>query len=328
MQTKASVPYGCRFVWMPAVVLCLMGVTLGWGTPAVADIYAGDEAGGDMTVLSGGVITINTAATPPTMTWSGGGPKNGDEDGGVAVFRFRNVSVASGVTVTVTGNRPLSIAASRDMYWGAAAIDVSAGKCGGGGGGTGAAGGAVGGTGAGAGGSAGGRGTGGAGGLIGGDPSGSYTDACTGGTGWCGNGGTGVAGGNGTAGGSGSQGGQGADGAVGVSSGTFGFGQSASTGSVGGPGIKGLGSAGGAGSTSPGAGGTGAGGGGAGGTVACAWQEGSYNATTNNGSGVQGTDGAVGGSATAAGSVGLTGGVGGTGGAASNANVPANDLNL
>ena len=139
----------------------------GEGAGADGSIYESDGSLGDLTVSSG-AITVDTGVTggaPGTMTVGGNTYtartdlryETGQE---VAVFPFENVSV-SGATINVTGERPLSIAARGDMDWGIA-VNVPAGRLGGGDGGTGGGGGT-----GGSGGTGGAGGTGGSGGAGG-----------------------------------------------------------------------------------------------------------------------------------------------------------------
>ncbi|MBP9003639.1 MAG: hypothetical protein KBH78_08475 [Candidatus Hydrogenedentes bacterium] len=144
------------------------------GPVSNGDIYLSDGSLGDLTVSSGSV-TINTGTTPPFLQAGSNPAVYGQilstSAGNVAKFNFRNVSVSNGVTVSVTGNRPLVLAASGDMTWNTT-LDVSGAVAGRAGGGAGGAGGSAGSGGAGgAGGSSNGAGgalaPGGAGGNIG-----------------------------------------------------------------------------------------------------------------------------------------------------------------
>jgi PKD repeat protein len=143
----------------------------GEGAGEAGSIYESDGHLGDLTVTSG-TITIDTGelgGDQGTMTAGGTQylartdirPETGEE---VAVFEFEDIKV-TGATFSITGARPLSIAASGDMDWGAS-MTVPPGSLGGGAGGTGGEGGA-GGTG-GTGGEGGTGGAGGSGGVGGG----------------------------------------------------------------------------------------------------------------------------------------------------------------
>ncbi|HOH32028.1 MAG TPA: hypothetical protein PLC40_20280, partial [Candidatus Hydrogenedentes bacterium] len=96
--------------------------------------YASGGALGDLTAYSG-VIAIDTGelrGAPGTLTFDGYTYKartdvRPDTFLEVAVFEFDHVFVSKEVTVSVTGNRPLSIAARGDMDW-AADIAVPPGK--------------------------------------------------------------------------------------------------------------------------------------------------------------------------------------------------------
>jgi hypothetical protein len=135
---------------------------------AVGDIYLSDGHLGDLIVASGN-IAVNTGANPPTLSVNGGPLKSGrivlyGGGGGVAMFDFADMDVAPGVTVQVTGSRPLSLAASGDAVFGGT-VDVSGTEDGRAGGGVGSTGGTGGG--GGGGGPAGGGGSGGLGGAGG-----------------------------------------------------------------------------------------------------------------------------------------------------------------
>ncbi|HOQ89828.1 MAG TPA: hypothetical protein PLX03_06785, partial [Candidatus Hydrogenedentes bacterium] len=91
----------------------ILAATLGVGQAEAQSIYESNGELGDWT-LSFGTLTINTDAL--TMS-SGATTKTGVDIDGVAVFRFANLNVGAGVTVNVTGSRPLSITTSGDLYW-------------------------------------------------------------------------------------------------------------------------------------------------------------------------------------------------------------------
>ena len=170
----------------------------------IYDALAGLGPQGNLIVPSGS-IAINTNAN---TLQTGSQTYFGETDAGVSVFRFHDVDVAAGVTVTVTGNRPLSITSAGDMRW-FAPVTVAPGTLGGGAGGAGRLGGKTGG----GGGSPGNiPGSGGTGGNAGAQPG----EGQAGGWGGQGNPGTsGNAGNNGVAGESGLSG---LDGALGYGS--------------------------------------------------------------------------------------------------------------
>ncbi|HOJ69972.1 MAG TPA: collagen-like protein, partial [Candidatus Hydrogenedentes bacterium] len=212
----------------------------GEGAGADGSIYESDGHLGDLNV-SGGTIVINTGAyggAPGTMTVGGNTYEartdvryeTGQE---VAVFEFENVSV-SGATVTVTGQRPLSIAARADMDW-SASITVPPGTLGGGTGGNGGTGGT--------GGQGGTGGTGGVGGQGGTGGRGGGADLIRGTVGNGENGTPGLAGSPGTPGQPGNSGAAGGDGELGQK----GFGNNGQRGQGGAGGSGGAGGTGGAG---------------------------------------------------------------------------------
>ena len=122
---------------------------------------------GPLSVASG-TINIDTSGASPSMTGAatatGQVKQHPSGFGDVAVFRFDSVDIAAGVTVTVTGDKPLSIVTAGDFNF-AGTLNVTPGTTGGGAGGTGGVGGAGGaGGGGGNGGNGGNGGAGGAGG--------------------------------------------------------------------------------------------------------------------------------------------------------------------
>lgn len=178
----------------------LLGMLLALPSLALAQtaLYRGTTAV-DLNAPDGSTITFNTTS----LTFSGSGtvtPSTAtalDVDG-VAVFGFRNVTIGNGVTINVTGTRPLSIAAEYDMLInGFNVINVSGEESGRAGGGTGGAGGPGGGGGGGGSGAT--SGGGGGGGNSGGGGGGVFADGAQGGKGNTGNDGNG--GGNGNPGG-------------------------------------------------------------------------------------------------------------------------------
>lgn len=156
------------------VMLALLLVLSGVVSAQPQEYYRGNSGNGDLWATSGATLSFNTTAG--TMVGSGGSGVSHpfafatEVQGGVQVFRFKNVLIPEGVTVTVQGTRPLVIAADQDMYIGAN-FNVSgsvANRGGGGVGGNGGGGGsgASGGVGAGGAGSVGSGGQGGGGGGI------------------------------------------------------------------------------------------------------------------------------------------------------------------
>lgn len=273
------------------LAMCLITaacVAVWWPSKAVADIY--DAGAGPLGVLnlSTGTLNIDTGTTPPTM--SGAFTANGDVDDGVAVFRFQDVFIGPGVTVNLTGSRPLAITSAGDIVIGANLNASGAGgaRLGGGAGGAGGAGATVGGTGGagGAGGAGGGAVPGGRGGLNSGNPSF--------------DGEIGASRSNGT---TGSQGASGADGSIGATGGAGSPGTGTTGGFSGTPGAGGGGGSAGIypGDTFNGGGGATPGGGGGGGAP------GTVNANAGNGN--TGSDGVIGGNGT----VGTAGANGGNG---------------
>ncbi|MFP4500300.1 MAG: hypothetical protein ACLFTT_04810 [Candidatus Hydrogenedentota bacterium] len=219
----------------------------------VEEYYKGNVGNGDLWATSGATVTFNTnSGIMSTAGGSGGAePSFGFADsvaGDVQVFRFRNVNIASGVTVNVSGSRPMVLAADRDMYI-ASSISVSGSEDGRGGGGIGglAGGGGSGGAGGSNSGTGGSRGAGGGGGERGG----SISD----------DGSRGTRGEGGGQGGTGEKGTAGSGGTVGAA-GTNGFGISGSgpAGGSGGEAGKDAGGGGSAGADGQGAGAPGKGG--------------------------------------------------------------------
>lgn len=208
--------------------LTLLIASAAWANPL---LYQGSDIS-DLYAPTGSTVNFNTVTG--ALTLSGGATSVGfqpaaqsQDVAGVRVFRFRNVTIETGVTITVTptatASNPLSIAANGDMYIGSG-FDVSGsilGRAGGGVGGTGGIGGG-GGNGGTGGGSGGGTTTGG----DGGDGGAAFA--------------TGSPGVNGTSGATGSVGTAGAPGDIGATGndGDFGYGAGAGgpAGGVGGPG--------------------------------------------------------------------------------------------
>lgn len=291
------------------------------------DPYLSNGSLGNLILSSGTTLTFYTGvgASPPTYRINSNPSIQGElidvspVGAGelVAKFNFVEVNVPAGVTVNLTGDNPIAIAATEDIIWDAP-LDVSgeiAGRAGGGRGGGGGAGGAGGG-GGGTGGGGGGAGRAGGGGGV-----------------WAGDGSPGGGRNNGTAGNSGLVG---VDGGFGTSGdpGTNGFRAQGGAGGGGGGGSRGTGKT----TTNNGDRGAASGGGGGGGAVATGLPldgvapgggGGTVNgvdggnasqgaAGGNGGNGSPGTDASFGGSAidlTLAGGPGGGGGGGGGGGA-------------
>lgn len=271
-----------------AALVCVASVA--WANPLV---YQGSDIA-DLYAPTGSSVNFNTVTG--VLTLSGGATATGflpvapqsENVGGVHVFRFRNVLIETGVSITVSGDvngsNPLSIAANGDMYIGSG-FSVSGaikGRAGGGVGGDGGIGGQ---------GGSGGSGAGGGGGATTGGDGGDGGAAFA-------NGSPGVSGTNGTTGGGGTAGSPGDIGATG-GAGDFGFGAGA-----GGPagGVGGNGGTSGGGGGTGGNGGTTGGGGGSGGS-------GGLGDGDDGGPGVAGGGGTVGGP----GSPGLAGDIGSPG---------------
>ncbi|MBA2670111.1 MAG: proprotein convertase P-domain-containing protein, partial [Gemmatimonadetes bacterium] len=167
-------------------------------------IYQSTGALGDLLLANGTEsVVFNTGATPPTVQVSGGATLSGRVENGVAVYDFRRVELGRDISVSVVGERPISIAASEDLLT-SASLDVSgyvAGRAGGGSGGAGGGGG-----GAGNGGNGGSGGTGQSGGGAGWPGYNGPGYCASGYSGFGGNSTDGAGGGGGTAGGNGSSG--------------------------------------------------------------------------------------------------------------------------
>ncbi len=210
-------------VLLVAAVVCLAGTAQAAGQ---ADLYQNDGYAslGVVELNPGDTLDFNTGATPPTVVLNGGASAFGVVlnygMGEAAAFYFDYLKVPSGVTVTVTGGRPLTIVSENDMVWGAS-ISVPAGQLGGGGGGGGGTGRSGGG--AGGGGSGGVGGSGGGGGGGGEDAGGGNSKGGDGGRGGGGTTGTeGGSGSGGVAGTAGSAGGAGYGNVPGGAAGTVG----------------------------------------------------------------------------------------------------------
>lgn len=85
-----------------AVVLAALFALLGQASASAADL-----------ILGSGTYTVDTT----TLKLTGPGPTDitGVDQGGVAVFSFDQVNIASGVTINAAGFRPLKIVASGDL---------------------------------------------------------------------------------------------------------------------------------------------------------------------------------------------------------------------
>ena len=142
------------------LALCMLVITLDTNAQTSSAYYVGDPNGPDLTAPSGSTLIFNTDAL--TMTGQNGATPfshTASNEGGVAVYRFKNVNISTGVTINVLGSRPLALSAYRDMSI-ASSFNVNgsvAGRSGGGVGGVGGSGGAgrAGGSSAGAGGAGG-----------------------------------------------------------------------------------------------------------------------------------------------------------------------------
>lgn len=227
-----------------AIFGLLLGSSVAW-----ADVYDADSGLGTQgaSLVLDGTSGFNLDIDTDALTMSGAATKAGEDDGGVAVFRFDYVNVTNAQSVVVTGSRPLAIVSATDMQWDAfinASNGILGGGLGGGGGPAGTSGG-IGGVGGTTGGAGGARTAAGSAG-VGGPPT-------SGGNGGRNNGSNGGAGGPGTAGSDGIAGG----------SGSNGFGAAGSGGAAGARGIGGSqnnsGGAGGSGGTAASAGNGGAG---------------------------------------------------------------------
>ena len=107
-------------------------------------LYASSGQLGALSLPTAVAVSINTGTTPPTFQVGGNAPLFGKvyavTGGNVAKFEFSEVGVSAAATVSVTGNRPLVIAASGNMQLDAA-LDLSGSGPGRAGGGVGGAGG-------------------------------------------------------------------------------------------------------------------------------------------------------------------------------------------
>ncbi|HOV75422.1 MAG TPA: hypothetical protein PK967_15755, partial [Candidatus Hydrogenedentes bacterium] len=158
---------------MAAAFAFCMAVFMGAAHAAsLSDLYVnpGVPSLGSLAVSPSATVNIDTKTSggaAPTLTVVGIGTYTGVArdygQGEVAIFYFDYVEVPDGTTVTVTGQRPLSIVSANDMIWGAS-INAPPGMLGGGTRGSRGSGSAGGGGGAGGAGGAGGSGGGGGGG--------------------------------------------------------------------------------------------------------------------------------------------------------------------
>lgn len=152
MPTKCNGSKSGAILWPIRVFAILAAIGLSAGAWANAAFYTGSNAA-DLNAPTGSTVTFNTDTGVLTL---GGGatapgfsstPPQSEDVAGVRVFRFRNVTIATGVNITVTGSKPLSVTANGDMYV-SSGFDVSGsvpGRAGGGIGGTGGTGGGGGG---------------------------------------------------------------------------------------------------------------------------------------------------------------------------------------
>ena len=125
--------------------ICMLILPINTHAQTSSSYYVGDPNGPDLIAPSGSTLIFNTDAL--TMTGQNGATPfshSASNEGGVAVYRFKNVNISAGVTINVMGSRPLALAAHRDMTI-ASSFNVNGsvpGRSGGGIGGTGGAGGA------------------------------------------------------------------------------------------------------------------------------------------------------------------------------------------
>ena len=82
-------------------------------------------AAAQTTVGSGQTLSFNTGATPPIYSISGGGSGTGSIVNGEATFNFSGLSVSNGAAVSVSGNVPLSIVSTTNIFINAV-INISA----------------------------------------------------------------------------------------------------------------------------------------------------------------------------------------------------------
>jgi len=67
-------------------------------------------------VSSGQTISFNTGVTPPSYSISGGSSGTGSIVNGEATFNFSGLSISNGAAVSVSGNVPLSIVSTTNIY--------------------------------------------------------------------------------------------------------------------------------------------------------------------------------------------------------------------
>jgi hypothetical protein len=111
MKTNVTVR-GNLFLILLAV--CLLLFSINTHAQTAAAYYVGDPNGPDLIAPGGSSLTFNTDSL--TMTGANGATPfshTASNEGGVAVFRFKNVNISSGVTINVLGSRPLAIASHR-----------------------------------------------------------------------------------------------------------------------------------------------------------------------------------------------------------------------
>jgi hypothetical protein len=85
---------------------------------AVADIYNPFDGGGpqgNLVLTAGNTVAFNTSSSALSMTVNSVLTATASYESGAAVFRFNNVSLPSGVSITVTGTQPLVILSANDM---------------------------------------------------------------------------------------------------------------------------------------------------------------------------------------------------------------------
>ncbi|MCC6142635.1 MAG: hypothetical protein IT368_02400, partial [Candidatus Hydrogenedentes bacterium] len=97
-------------------------------TPSgLGDPYVSNGSNGSLIVPAAATVSIDTDGVKPSLSINGGPVIEGEvitiSGGEVAKFNFVEVDVPASATVTITGLRPLAIAASEDIAWDAT-IDV------------------------------------------------------------------------------------------------------------------------------------------------------------------------------------------------------------
>lgn len=145
MYYPKKIKSGENFLVLATLLLVFVLLQSGVLAQTASAYYVGDPNGPDLIAPSGSILTFNTDGL--VMQGQNGATPfvhYAANEGGVAVFRFKNVNISAGVTINVIGSRPLAIAAHRDMTV-ASSFNVNGtvpGRSGGGVGGAGGAGGA------------------------------------------------------------------------------------------------------------------------------------------------------------------------------------------